>query len=554
MATVDGLMMDYPLTLTTILRRAEMLYGDREIVSQRADKSLHRYSYADMARRARQLGHALKGLGVGPGDRVATFAWNHHQHLESYFGVPAIGAVLHTVNIRLHPDDISYIINHADDKVVLVDGVLWPLFEKVVPNINVDHIVVISDSGDVPDGYRSYEDLLASADPANFVEPEIDEKQAAAMCYTSGTTGRPKAALYSHRAMVLHSLASNNADMLALREADTVLPVVPMFHVNAWGLPFSSALAGAKQVFPGPHLDPASLVSLMAKEQVTISAGVPTIWLGILHYLDQHKDEFDLSALDRMVVGGQAAPAGMISGYKERHNIQIVHAWGMTETTPLGSLTYVPDQAKSASAEQQLYYLATQGRPAPMIEARIWAGDAIVPWDGESMGELEVRGPWVSSSYYNNPEGDTQFTADGWFRTGDIASIDRLGYIRIQDRAKDVIKSGGEWISSIALENQLMAHPAVAEAVVIAVEHPKWLERPVAVVVLKPDATATEQELLDSLEPHFAKWWIPNSVLFVDEIPRTSTGKFMKAPLRDRYRTILVDGVPGRDKATAQND
>ena len=554
MATVDGLMMDYPLTLTTILRRAEMLYGDREIVSQRADKSLHRYSYADMARRARQLGHALKGLGVGPGDRVATFAWNHHQHLESYFGVPAIGAVLHTVNIRLHPDDISYIINHADDKVVLVDGVLWPLFEKVVPNINVDHIVVISDRGDVPDGYRSYEDLLASADPTNFVEPEIDEKQAAAMCYTSGTTGRPKAALYSHRAMVLHSLASNNADMLALREADTVLPVVPMFHVNAWGLPFSSALAGAKQVFPGPHLDPASLVSLMAKEQVTISAGVPTIWLGILHYLDQHKDEFDLSALDRMVVGGQAAPAGMISGYKERHNIQIVHAWGMTETTPLGSLTYVPDQAKSASAEQQLYYLATQGRPAPMIEARIWAGDAIVPWDGESMGELEVRGPWVSSSYYNNPEGDTQFTADGWFRTGDIASIDRLGYIRIQDRAKDVIKSGGEWISSIALENQLMAHPAVAEAVVIAVEHPKWLERPVAVVVLKPDATATEQELLDSLEPHFAKWWIPNSVLFVDEIPRTSTGKFMKAPLRDRYRTILVDGVPGRDRATAQND
>ncbi len=455
---MDGLMMDYPLTIDTILRRAETLFGGREIVSQRPDKSLHRYTYRDMARRARQLGVALTTLGVDPGDRVATFCWNHHQHLEAYFGVPNIGAVLHTLNIRLHPDDVAYIVNHAQDKVVLVDEVLMPLFEKVIPNINVDHIVVISENATVEGGLLSYEDLLSTADPAEFVQPAIDEKQAAAMCYTSGTTGRPKGAVYSHRAMVLHSLGSLGADMLGIRESDTVLPVVPMFHVNAWGLPFTCALAGAKQVFPGPYLDPASLVSLMSREHVTFSAGVPTIWLGMLQYMDQNKGSYDLSSLERMVVGGQAAPAGMIKAYAERHNIRIVHAWGMTETAPLGSVTYVPDSERAASPETKLQYLATQGRPAPLIEARIRAGDDEVPWDGESMGELEVRGPWVSSSYHNNPEGDVQFTTDGWFRTGDIASIDSLGFITIQDRAKDVIKSGGEWISSIALENQLMAH------------------------------------------------------------------------------------------------
>ena len=534
--------MDFPLTIDTILRRAETLYGPREIVTQLPDKSLHRYTYADMARRARQLGVALNTLGIEPGDRVATFAWNHHQHLEAYFGVPAIGAVLHTINIRLHPDDITYIVNHAEDKVVLVDEALMPLFEKVIPNINVDHIVVISENETVANGMLTYEDLLSTADPGDFVELEIGEKQAAAMCYTSGTTGRPKGAVYSHRAIVLHSLTSNNADALGLREVDSVLPVVPMFHVNAWGLPFSGALAGAKQVFPGPYLDPASLVSLMERERVTFSAGVPTIWLGILQYMDQNKGNFDLSALSRMAVGGQAAPAEMIRAFKDRHNIQIMHAWGMTETTPLGSVTYVPVGHVNDSADAKLHYLSTQGRTVPMIEARIRAGESVVPWDGETMGELEVRGPWVASSYHNNPDGDVQFTQDGWFRTGDIASIDSLGFITIQDRAKDVIKSGGEWISSIALENQLMAHSAVSEAVVIAVEHARWLERPIAIVVLKNEASASEQELLDFIAPHFAKWSIPDKVVFVDEIPRTSTGKFMKAPLRDQYRKLLIEG------------
>ncbi len=546
--------MDYPLTITTILRRAETLYGTREIVSQRPDKSLHRYTYAGMARRARQLGVALTTLGVEPGDRVATFAWNHHRHLEAYFGVPAIGAVLHTLNIRLHPDDITYIVNHAEDKVVLVDEVLMPIFEKVIPRINVDHVVVMSDNETVANGLLSYEDLLSTADPADFIEPEIDERQAAAMCYTSGTTGRPKGAVYSHRAIVLHSMASNIADALGIREADTVLPVVPMFHVNAWGLPFSSSLAGAKQVFPGPYLDPASLVSLMERERVTFSAGVPTIWLGILQYLDQNKGNVDVSSLKRMAVGGQAAPAEMIRAYKDRHDIHIMHAWGMTETAPLGSVTYVPTDHVNESDEIKLRFLSTQGRPVPMIEARVRAGETIMPWDGESMGELEVRGPWVASSYHNNPEGDVQFTDDGWFRTGDIVSIDSLGYIQIQDRAKDVIKSGGEWISSIALENQLMAHPAVAEAVVIAVEHPKWLERPLAVVVLKEGASASQQELLDFLTPHFAKWWIPDSVVFVNEIPRTSTGKFMKAPLRDQYRRVLVESDPASAETAARDD
>jgi fatty-acyl-CoA synthase len=551
---MDGLIMDYPLTLSTILRRAETLFGTREIVSQLPDKSLHRYTYADMAQRARQLGVALSTLGVEPGDRVATFAWNHHQHLEAYFGIPSIGAVLHTLNIRLHPDDVVYIVNHAGDKVVLVDEVLYPLFEKVMPKINVDHIVVISENARGANELLSYEDLLSTADPADYVEPKIDERQAAAMCYTSGTTGKPKGAVYSHRAIVLHSMSAIAADSIGIREADTVLPVVPMFHVNAWGLPFTSALAGAKQVFPGPYLDPASLVSLMERERVTFSAGVPTIWLGMLQYMDQHSGAFDLSSLERMAVGGQAAPPEMIRAYKDRHHIHIMHAWGMTETSPLGSAAYVPCDHVNDPDDVRLRYLSTVGRPVPMIEARIRAGETVVPWDRESMGELEVRGPWVASRYYNNSEGDDQFTSDGWFRTGDIASIDPLGYIDIRDRTKDVIKSGGEWISSIALENQLMAHPAVAEAVVIAVEHPKWLERPVAIVVLKDGASASEQELIDYLLPHFAKWWIPDTVVFVDEIPRTSTGKFMKAPLRDQYRKLLVEGELASTEAVAPRD
>ncbi len=548
---MDGLIMDYELTLNSILRRAETIYGEKEVVSQLPDKSIHRYTYADMAVRARKLSVALSRLDVRPGDRVATFAWNSYRHLEAYFGIPAGGAVLHTLNILLHPDDIAYIINHAGDRVVLIDDVLLSRFEKVLPQIDVDHIIVMSDSDDTPDDMLSYEDLLAAADPKEFQEPHVDERQAAAMCYTSGTTGRPKGVVYSHRALTLHSLAQMGADMFGMRERDIVLPVVPMFHANCWGLPFTCAMTGAAQVFPGPFLDAESIISLIERERVTFAAGVPTIWLGMLQYLDQHKGSVDVSTLNRTLVGGQAVPAATIRAFKDRHGIDVIHAWGMTETAPLGTVTYVPSMLNDAPEDVRLKYLSMQGRPAPLVELRIRAGGDIVPWDGESMGEVEVRGPWVASGYYNDPDSAEKFTDDGWLRTGDIATISALGYMEIKDRAKDVIKSGGEWISSIALENQLMAHPAVAEAAVVAAEHPKWLERPVAAVVLKPGAAATEQELRDFLAPHFAKWWLPDAIIFVDAIPRTSTGKFMKRALRDRYSQVLLERAENSPQTVA---
>lgn len=532
---MDGLMMDFQLTLPAILRRAEALFGGQEIVSRLPDKSYHRYSYADMIRRTKQLAVALQGLGINPGDRVATFSWNHHQHLEAYFGVPAIGAVLHTLNLRLHPEDLIYIINHAGDRVIIVDEVLWPLFQKAVPHLpTVEHIIVISDRGAVPEGTLGYEQLLANADPADYQELDLNEQQAAAMCYTSGTTGRPKGVLYSHRSLVLHTLGLLTPVACDMRESDTITPVVPMFHVNAWGLPFTSTMIGARQVYPGPHLDPVSLAELFSEQRVTIAAGVPTLWLGLLQLLDKQPDAYDLTSIRAMIVGGQAAPEAMIRGFQERHGLRVVHGWGMTETTPVGTIAYVPTAVGDADPDVRYRYLAKQGRPLPFVEIRARGDDGLVPWDGKTMGELEVRGPWVARVYYNHPEGDEQFTEDGWFRTGDIATIDPLGHVEITDRAKDVIKSGGEWISSVALENALMAHPAVAEAAVVAVPDPKWLERPVAVVVLKEGQSASKQELIDHLAPRFAKWWLPDRVLFKAEIPRSSTGKFLKTALREQ--------------------
>ena len=538
---MDGLMMDFQLTLPAILRRAEQLFGSREIVSRRPDKSLHRYTYADMTRRAKQLAVALQQLGVQPGDRVATFAWNHSQHLEAYLGVPAFGGVLHTLNLRLHPDDLTYIMEHAGDRIVLVDDVLLPLFERVIPRVNLDHVVVMSEDGSAPAGMLSYEHLLASANPDDYREPGIDERQAAAMCYSSGTTGRPKGVVYSHRAIVLHSLACALPDVVDLQETDVVTPVVPMFHVNAWGLPFTATMLGTRQVYPGPHLDPASLAELFQTERVTITAGVPTIWLSLLQLLDRNPGAYDLSSMRFMLVGGQAAPEAMIRGFKERHGLDIRQGWGMTETTPVGTVSYVPAEQRDGGPDVHFHYLATAGRPLPFVEVRAMGESGIVPWDGQTMGELEVRGPWVASSYYDNPAAAGQFTEDGWFRTGDIASIDPLGYVEIKDRIKDVVKSGGEWISSVALENALMGHPAVAEAAVVAVPHPKWLERPVAVVVLKEGQTATEEELRSLLEAGFAKWWVPDAIVFAEAIPRTSTGKFLKSALRDDLRERFAD-------------
>jgi fatty-acyl-CoA synthase len=496
-----------------------------------------------MVERAKRLAIALPGLGIQRGDRVATLAWNHHEHLEAYFGVPSSGAVLHTLNLRLHPDDLIYIINHADDKALLVDDVLLPLYEKLRNRISPGVVIVIPTSGQlVPASFLDYEQVLAGVDPAAFVYPEIDEREAAAMCYTSGTTGRPKGVLFSHRAIALHSLVSTQADVLNVTGSDTVVPVVPMFHANAWGLPFTCTMIGAKQVFPGPYLDPPSLLDLFQAERVTLTAGVPAIWMGILNELDANPGAHEL-CLRSLVVGGQAAPKSMIEGFQIRHGLKVVHAWGMTEMAPLGTVSRLSGSLHDAPSDQQFTYRAKQGQPVSFIEIRARSDSGLVPWDGASMGELEVRGPWVASAYFQSPDGDDRFTEDGWFRTGDIVTIDARGYVEITDRAKDVIKSGGEWISSIAMENALMGHPCVAEAAVIAVPHHKWGERPIAVVVLKQGKEATGEELLAFLRQGFARWWIPDRVEFVEAIPRSSVGKFLKSALRDRFRDdVLSDG------------
>lgn len=539
---MNGLMMNYQLTLPTILRRAEQLYPHKEIATRLPDRSVHRYAYSDFVSRAKKLSVVLKDFGIRAGERVATLCWNHHQHLEAYFGIPSAGAVLHTLNLRLHPDDLSYIVNHAGDRALFVDESLLPLYKQFADKVNLEHVIVVSESGAAPVGMHAYEELLEGADAGEFSYPEPDEKQAAAMCYTSGTTGRPKGVVYSHRALVLHSLGTLTVDAFALSEADVALPVVPMFHVNAWGIPFAAALAGAKQVFPGPYLDPASLLELFEAERVTFAAGVSTIWLGLLQLLDRHPDAYDLSSLRQMSVGGSAAPEWMIRGFQQRHGLRVVHGWGMTETSPVGTVAPLPSELREAPEDEQYRYRAKQGFPMPLVEIRIRGEEGIAPWDGESMGELEIRGPWVASEYYDSPESSEKFTEDGWLRTGDISTIDQRGYMEIKDRAKDLIKSGGEWISSVALENTLMQHEAVAEAAVIAVSHPKWQERPLAVVVRKEGESATQEELISYLEPRFARWWLPDAVEFVEEIPKTSVGKFKKSELRERFAQRALSG------------
>ena len=530
---LTSLMMDdYPLALKPVVERAERFSGGRKVVSRRPDGSIHRTTIGACADRARRLGSALAALGIGDGDRVATLMWNQSEHLEAYFGVPTMGAVLHTINPRLHPEELSFIAADAGDRAIIVDESVLSVFETFRSGHQFEHVIVVSHSGEVPDGMISYESLIAGAEPMSW--PSLDERRAASMCYTSGTTGRPKGVVYSQRSLVLHSLAAALPDVICISARDTLLPVVPMFHVNAWGLPYAAAFAGAALVFPGPRLDPVSVLDLLADERVTVTAGVPTVWMPMLGTLDAEPERWDLSALSHLIVGGSAVPRSMLEGY-DRHGLKIIQAWGMTELSPIGSVCRLPVDLESTDPAEQYDFRARQGVALPFVDIRARGDDGeLIAWDDQAMGELEVRGPWVASAYHRG-SGAEKFTEDGWFQTGDVVRIDQHGCIRICDRSKDLVKSGGEWISSVDLENRLMAHPAISEAAVIAVPDERWGERPLAVIVTREGAEVTDDELRDHLLKEFAKWQLPDRFEFVEAIPRTATGKFKKIELRERF-------------------
>jgi len=540
---MDGLMMDVPLSLSHIFNRAEHLFPDKEVVTA-TPTGRERTSYGQWAERTRRLGGALDNLGITSDGRVATFSWNTARHLELYFAPPCTGRVAHTLNLRLFPDQLTYIVNHAEDEVIFLDqsvaGLLWPLMDQFE---TVRHVVLMDDGAPPPDpaeigpDVHDYEELIADASPVDWMS--VEENRAGSMMYTSGTTGNPKGVVYSHRSMVLHTFGVMMADTIGVCERDVVLPVVPMFHANAWGLAHAGVATGATLVMPGADLSPVALAKLIEEERVTVAAGVPTIWMGVLPELAGR----DISALRSIPCGGSAVPRSLSEGYREQTGMPILQAWGMTETSPIAAVCHIKSTLDHLDDEAKADLRTSVGLVAPGVDFRVVdpeSGEELL-WDGESRGELQVQGPWVARTYYNDERAAESFTDDGWLRTGDVATVNSEGYISLVDRTKDLIKSGGEWVSSVELENEIMAHPDVVEAAVIGVTSTKWGERPMACVVAAEGTTVSAEDILIWLKDRVPKWWMPDRVEFIDEVPKTSVGKFSKKTLRDRFTDVVVD-------------